>query len=1104
MRRNLLIVLCLLLFLLAVGGYYYFSTTQRSRALFELLTPKATGITFSNDLVESPASNVLTYEYFYNGGGVAVGDFNNDGLDDIYLTANMKPNALYINEGGLKFREIAAEAGVACPSGWKTGVALADVNGDGYLDIYVCFSGKGNPEGRRNRLYINNGNLTFTESAAAMGLDDPGHSTHAAFFDYDRDGDLDMYLLNHNVAVFAETEYDDVRNTRDPYAGDKLFRNDNGRFVDVSEFAGIKASPLGFGLGLIAADLNADGWTDLYISNDYVEIDYMYMNNGDGTFTDRMPEHLQHISHFSMGSDVGDINNDALPDLYTVDMLPEDNRRQKLLYGPENYEHFALMVVNGFYLQNMRNMLHLNNGDGTFSEIGQYAGIAATDWSWAALLADYDNDGWKDLFVTNGYFRDYTNQDFLKYKSNYFFEMARAREKADTFHLVSSMTSTPVHNYAFRNNRDLTFSDMSNEWGFGALNFSNGAVYADLDNDGDLDLVINNQNEPASVFRNHTRERNSDGAHYLQILLTGPKGNSQGLGAKVTVWTRGSRQYFENSVSHGFQSSIAAKHHVGLGGHQLVDSLIVEWPDGYAQRFLNVAVDQLFRIDRAAASGTTSAVHAVSVSKPLFAQIDPPITAWHMEAGYNDFERQPLLMSMLSTCGPAMASGDINGDGLADIFVGGSKGTAGNLYFQTSEGKFIASRQTHLFDSVHTNSDALFVDIDNDNDLDLYVVNGGYNDYYHTDPALQDQVYINNGHGVFTASTGWLPAMRTSKSCVAAADFDHDGRVDLFVGGRVEPGKYPQPPPSFLLGNKGDHFENVAVFPDGDLLGMVTDAVWADVDGDSWEDLIVVGEFMNIEVFRNLEGRSFEKITSAVFDKPLPGLWSAIAASDFDKDGDIDFIVGNIGNNTQLRASESEPLEMVYDDFDKDNIVDPILTHYIQGVSYPFATRGELLEQIKGLKNKFPTHESYAAAKLADVFSDTELGRARSLRATILESVYLENQDGKLKPRKLPPTAQVSPLYTFVVADIDGDGNTDFVTAGNQSAARVRIGAIDANFGQVYLGDGKGDFVYVKQTESGLAIVGDVRSLELIRVNNVQCLMVGVNNNGVATYRLKR
>lgn len=1109
MSRSLL-TLVLIPIAAALTGHLY-----AQGPLFEMLSSKSTGVQFKNTLNETPKSNVLTYEYFYNGGGAAIGDFNNDGLDDLYFTGNMKPNALYLNQGGFKFKEIAAAAGVDCATGWKTGVVLADVNADGYLDIYVCYSGKGDPGLRRNKLFLNNGNLTFRESAATVGLDDPGYTTHAAFFDYDRDGDLDAYILNHNVAVIREFEYAKARQTRHPYAGHKLYRNDNGKFVDVSEAAGIKGSPLGFGLGITTADINKDGWIDLYVSNDYVEPDYIYINNRDGTFTDRMPEYTQHISYFSMGCDISDINNDGWGDIFTVDMLPEDNRRQKLLYGPENYEHYALMVLNGFYFQNMRNMLHLNNGNGTYSEIGQFAGVSKTDWSWAPLFGDYDNDGWKDLFITNGYYRDYTNRDFLKYKGDYYFEMAKAKQKADTFHLVTTMTSTPVRNYMYRNNGNLTFTDNSNAWGFVNKNFSNGAAYGDLDNDGDLDLIVNNQNETASVFRNQLRERNPD-KHYLQVLLAGSGKNTQGIGAQVTVWSNGQQQYYECTTSHGFESSVSGRLHVGLGEQTRVDSLIIVWPDGRKQRITDIKADQLLKVSYDAANASTpssSAEGSAPVNHisppstpPMLTHVDPVVAYEHVEEGYNDFKRQPLLMSMLTTCGPVLVNADVNGDNRIDVFVGGAQGKPGEVFIQDAAGQFHPSVQKGLFNKMNNDADAVFIDVDNDNDPDLYVVSGGYNEYEEADNALQDRLYLNDGKGVFTAAPNWLPAMKTSKSCVAPFDFDHDGRIDLFVGGRVVPGKYPVTPMSFLLHNENGRFENVGtkLLPDAGLLGMVTDAIWVDVDGDSWEDLIVVGEFMNIEVFGNKNGKSFESITSKVFEKPLPGLWNKIIAHDFDKDGDLDFIVGNLGLNTQLRASESEPINLVYKDFDGNSSIDPILTHYIQGVSYPFASRDELLDQFYSMRPKFTSYKSYADAKLTDIFSSADLKTARTLRATILESIYLENKDGKFVVHKLPAQAQFAPLYALTVADADHDGNMDFIAAGNQSSIRIRMGVIDANFGQVFKGDGKGNFTYVKQSDSGLTVTGDVKSMDVISTDNRQYLLIGINNVGIDCYEFKR
>ena len=1074
-----------------------------SQPLFEPVPSNVSGITFKNQLIESPKSNVLTYEYFFNGGGVAIGDINNDGLDDIYFTANMKPNKLYLNQGNFKFKDITEEAGVVCPVPWKTGVTMADINGDGFLDIYVCYSGKGDPEKRRNKLFINNGNLTFTEKSKEYGLDDPSHSTHASFFDYDKDGDLDLYLLNHNVVVIREFEFAKAKETRHPYAGDKLFRNDNGKYVDVSEAAGIKGSPLGFGLGVTVADINQDGWQDIYVSNDYIEPDYLYINNRDGTFSDKMTDYMQHISYFSMGCDVSDINNDGWVDIFTVDMLPESNKRQKLLYGPENYEHFALMVLNGFYFQNMRNMLHLNNRNGTYSEIGQFAGISNTDWSWAPLFADYDNDGWKDLFVTNGYYRDYTNRDFLKYKGDYYFERGRAKQKADTFHLVSTMTSTPLHNYIFRNNGDLTFTDKSNDWGFSALNFSSGGSYSDLDNDGDLDLVTNNQNETAGVYRNFTQERNPT-KKFLKIKLKGSAKNLNAIGSKVYIHAGGMVQYYEMMSTRGFQSTVSSVIHVGLGTSEKVDSVVVKWPFKGETVLRNVAANQLLNISYEA-NQDERPISQVQ-TQPIFTKVETLIPYEHVELGFNDFKRQPLLMTMLTTCGPVMTTADVNGDGNEDVFVGGTQDNPGKLYFQTRDGDFVESVQFNLVgEKICTDADAAFFDADGDKDQDLYVVSGGYNDYTENDPALQDRLYINDGRGNFSKSKNSLEQTDISKSAVAPADFDKDGDMDLFVGGRVIPGKYPEIPRSFLLRNNGKGvFENVSssVSPMLANIGMVTDANWIDFNKDGWLDLIVVGEFMAIEIFLNKEGKTLERGTNSFFNEPMEGGWTKMLVHDFDKDGDEDIIVGNFGLNSQLKASVSQPLSMVYKDFDKNGSIDPFLIYYVEGKPYPFASRDELLDQMYSMRPKYTSYASYADVQLENLFTKEELKDAKTLKATTLETVYLENANGKLIRRRLPGEAQFSPAYAMTTLDFNSDGNMDFVLGGNQSSIRIRMGVIDASFGQLFQGDGKGNFSYVPQEKSGLSTTGDIKSMRMLNTKNGSFLMLGVNNVGVQSYRL--
>lgn len=1072
-------------------------------ALFEELSPSKTGVTFKNILKETPKSNVLTYEYFFNGGGTAVGDLNNDGLDDVYFTANMGANKLYLNQGNFKFNDITKSAGVACNEGWKTGVTMADVNGDGFLDIYVCYSGKGDPNKRRNKLFINNGNLTFTDKAKEFGLDDPGYATHASFFDFDRDGDLDMYQLNHNVVVIREFQYAKAKETRDPYAGDKLFRNDNGRFVDISEAAGIKGNPLGFGLGIMVADINKDGWLDMYVSNDYTEPDYLYINNRDGTFTDRLSDYMQHISQFSMGCDVSDINNDTWPDVFTVDMLPEDNKRQKLLYGPENYEHYSLMVLSGFYFQNMRNMLHLNNGDGTYSEIGQFAGISKTDWSWAPLFADYDNDGLKDLFVTNGYYRDYTNRDFLKYKGDYYFQKGKAKEKADTFHLISTMTSTPLHNYIYKNNGDLTFTDKSKEWGFKELNFSNGAAYSDLDNDGDLDLIINNENAVATIHRNLSREQHPD-MNYLQVLLSGTKKNVKANGAKITFFHGDRAQYVEKIPSRGFQSSVTERIHIGLGHADKVDSIHVVWMSGQSTTLRDIKANQLIKIAEDQAPSRSNPP-VTRTKKSFFSPVESPVNYTHVEPGFNDFKRQPLLLTMLTTCGPIMTQGDVNNDGLTDIFVGGAQENPGKIFIQTPQGRFEESTASP-YNRMCTDADAVFFDADGDRDQDLYIVSGGYNQYEAKDRALKDRLYLNDGTGKFLLSTDGLPDLVGSKSCVAAADFDHDGDIDLFVGGRVIPGKYPNTPESYLLLNNGGKFQNVSNAKANGLssIGMVSDANWIDVNGDGWEDLVVTGEFMPIEVFLNNQGKALDRRSEQFFSRDMTGLWTKMIVHDFDKDGDSDIVVGNLGINTQLRASEKEPLRLVYKDFDNNGSVDPILNYYVQGKEYPFPSRDELLDQMYSMRGKFTDYASYANATIEDIFPSSDLKDAKTLKATTLESVYLENKQNKFEVHVLPREAQFSPIYAMTLVDYNDDGNMDLITGGNQSAIRIRLGVIDANFGQLFQGDGKGNFSYVPQPDSGLSTAGDTKAMQIINVNGELYLLIGISNMAVKSYKLNQ
>ncbi len=1071
--------------------------------LFESIPAKKSGITFKNSISEDEKHNALTHENLYNGGGVAVGDINNDGLDDIYFVSNMGYNKLYLNLGDFKFRDITESAGVAGRTGWKTGVTMADVNGDNLLDIYVCYCGKENVEGRRNQLFINKGNLKFEECAKAWGIDDPTYSTLGAFFDYDLDGDLDLFLVATNVKVLRGLEFEQARVNDDPYAGDKLYRNDGDHFTDVTLNSGIISNGLGYGLGVAIADFNKDGWPDVYITNDYIEPDYLYINNGNGTFTNRLSDYVQHISQSAMGNEVNDFNNDTWPDIFTADMLSADNKRLKLLYGPENYLEYAQSVMLGFYHSSMRNMLQLNNANGTFSEIGQLAGVSNTDWSWAPPFADFDNDGWKDLFVTNGYFKDYTNRDFLKFKYDYYIQQARAKEKADTFYVSGLMTSTPVHKFVFKNNRDYTFTDKSSAWGFDKKGFSNGAAYSDFDNDGDLDLVISNQNETASLYRNMIRE-NDPGANYISISLKGTGRNTSGFCSKVYVYTKYGVQYQEEMPTHGYQSCMTSVLHFGLADAKTVDSIRVEWPGEGINVLKDVRANQRVVIDR---RDQIIRKAVTQVPEKIFAPVNPLVPYEHKEFGSNDFERQPLLTSMLSPCGPVMAMADVNGDKLEDIYVGGTKENPGKLYIQSSDGTFRESPYFRFSEDYEcTDADAVFFDADRDGDQDLYIASGGYHDYKSGDILLQDRLYLNDGTGKFRKATDALPLMLTSKSCVRAADFDRDGDEDLFVGSRVMPGRYPEPQESWLLINDGSgHFKNIApsMLPGMMDGGMITDARWVDLNKDTWPDLITVGEFMPVRVFINDHGNILREQTGSWFDYPVNGFWSSLEIVDIDNDGNMDIVAGNFGTNSQIKASKEQPVEIYFRDFDNNGSVDPIITYYVQGQSWPFPSRNELLAQIPTLRRKFPDYNTYSNARITDIFSQDDLNIATHYIATELRTVIFRNTGTKFEMKVLPVEAQFAPVYSIQILDYNNDGNKDFILAGNKNAMCVRLGVMDANYGQLFEGDGKGNFRYIPQAVSGLSLVGDVRSMKIMDIQGYRFLLAGINNQGIVSYYLK-
>ncbi|TMI69789.1 MAG: RNA-binding protein [Bacteroidetes bacterium] len=1062
------------------------SACHHKKTLFQSLSSSRSGVGFSNKVEENDKYNVLNYMNIYTGAGVAAGDINNDGLTDLFFSGNETSCRLYVNKGNIQFEDVTEKAGLIT-NRWCTGVSMVDINQDGYLDIYINVAGSAKFGNTANLLYINNKNGTFTEEAEKYGIADARLTMNASFFDYDRDGDLDLFLITNP----ADERVDDVttvlsiQGRGESSGADILYRNNgNGSFTDVSKAAGIVKE--GFSLGTAISDINNDGWPDIYVSNDFLHSDILYINNHDGTFTDKVHECLKHTSFSSMRNDVADFNNDGLTDIFTLDMLPEGNFRNK----------FQLLLQKGYEPQYTRNVLQLNNGNGSFSDISFLSGVSSTDWSWAALFADYDNDGDKDLAVTNGFYRDFGDQDFINYQKQLHSIGNPGIEKEKQLKAIGELAKVPLQSYLFENNGDLSFTNRSSDWGFTEPGFSNGACYADLDNDGDLELITNQFNGPARIFKNNTNELLHN--NYLTIKLTGYAPNLQAIGSKVYVYAKGQMQMQELNPYRGYESTVELPLHFGLGKNTTADSLKIIWPDGSQQSKYNIATNTVVSEVYSAKAGpvdTPVPLSSGTGSRGIFENVSGSkgLDWTHKENYFVDFKVQPLVPHMLSRCGPGIAVGDINNDGREDFYIGGASGSDGSFFIQDKTGIF--SEQKLKKDTSYEDMGVLLFDADNDGDLDLFVVSGS-SEKEEGSVMQQDRLYVNDGKGNFSYRPDALPDTRASGSCVAGCDYDKDGDVDLFVGGRVIPGKYPLTPQSYLLKNTGGRFSNASFeLPANGKMGMVTSALWTDFDNDGWIDLMITGEFMPILFIKNKNGK-------LLFNSPLviansAGWWNSITAGDFDEDGDIDYVVGNLGLNTRLKARQEEPLCIYAKDFDKNGAIDPVMCYYMQGHNYVYPSRDELIGQIPVMRKRFELYRKFASVTFEETFSKEELGDAFIVKAECFESSYLENKgNGKFERKALPIQCQFAPLFGMVTGDYNNDGRLDVLLAGNSYSTEVSTGNYDAMTGVLLLGDGKGNFKPLPSAMTGFMADGDAKGMARINLVDNSSLILVANNNG--------
>jgi hypothetical protein len=1089
-----------------------FSACRKETPLFEKLPASRTGITFSNTLTENDSINVLKFEYVYNGGGVGVADFNGDGLQDVFFAGNQVSSRLYLNRGDLRFEDVTAAAGTETKL-WCTGVSLVDVNQDGLTDIYLSTIA---PDIRRavpNLLFLNEGPDQqgiphFREVARAVGLADSSYATQAAWLDYDRDGDLDCFVLTNALELFNRNLIAVSQGSGQERSLDRLYRNEGVRsqergvnskpsalltpdsslltpyFTDVSAQAGL--TQRGWGLGVVVKDLTGDGWPDIYVANDFQSNDCLYVNQRNGTFRNDIAAMLPHQSHNSMGTDIADFNNDGAEDIVVVDMMPDDNLRQKTMFGNIAYDSYDMALRSGYQPQFVRNVLQLNHGNGHFGDVGYLAGVNATDWSWSALFADFDNDGWRDLLITNGYGKDITDLDFISYREENSMFGSNGEERIRQFR-KSTENLTGVHkpDFLFRNNGDLTFTNKAADWGLGDANYTNGAAYADFDNDGDLDLVMNNLNEEAHVYRNRLNERREAergepgaAAHFLRLKLAGQPGNREGLGAKVTLFFGKKRLYAEHALQRGYKSTVENALHFGLGAAGRVDSLDIAWPTGQRQVLRNVPANQTLTLRE---TDATRPPRPVTAAPGLLADVTHAVGAAFRDQqnGYLDFKQQPTLPRLHSRSGPGLAVGDVNGDGLDDFFAGGAAHQPGGLFLQQKDGTF-RSAEPPGGAKTPEHLGVLLFDADGDGDLDLYAV-GGSTEFGRESAEYQDALYLNDGDGGLKSAATALPDTRASGSCVTAADYDHDGDLDLFVGGRVAPGNYPLPARSYLLRNQSKEGRpgqfTDATPPALREVGMVTAALWTDYDNDGWPDLLLAGEWMPLTFFKNEKGilhSPFSILNSQ-------GWWNSLAAGDFDNDGDVDYVAGNLGLNSKYKASPDQPVSVYAKDFDQNGTMDAILTHFIQGKEYPTHPRGTLTDQVVAVKKLATTYAAYGRMTFSDLFKSGDLEGATVYHATQMASAYVQNDGaGRFTLRPLPMLAQIAPMNGLAPLDFDHDGNLDLLAVGNDYSPEPLTGRYDAAIGWLLRGDGRGGFSPVPARESGLLVQGDAKALALL------------------------